>query len=387
MPQSLRNLSDTLYDGLLHPQHWYSALEELRKSLGGVAFHHFTVCKRTRAVRSSLTNEAVRPDKLAEYENHLIHLDPRIPLVFRTRLGEVMWDHEHLSATEMDLNPVYAEFLKPQGYRHTMALPLRDDGDTREILAVLRPHDSPPYELAHASLIQQLLPDLQRVARLRVRLALLNQDNAPPQRAWTAMRALPYAVMLVNAERRLQFANPAAEALLPKLEETGQLRSCEGRLECDSPIAQECLERLVSNACNDSVALPLQARVGSFWLRSDHPETAQRTVVNVLPMPREDSGNGITPRPRLAMLLIAYNQGQDSEARMDAKTLGATLGLTPTETRLALLLAQGRTLKDFAVQEEISWHTARTHIKNLMRKTRVNRQTELAQLLRNMLAA
>lgn len=387
MPQTLRNLSDTLYDGLLHPQHWHSGLEELCKALGGAGFYHFTVRKDTREVLSSLSNHTVPRDKVAEYENHLVHLDPHIPLVFRTRMGEVMWDHEHLTPTEMGRHPVYADFLKSLGYRHTMAAPLRDDGDTREVLAVMRSHDRPPYELAHTTLAQQLLPDLQRVARLRARLRGLNQADTPPQQAWTAMQALPYAVMLVDAECRLQYVNPAAEQLLSQLLETGLLRSHLGKLECGDPIAQECLQRLVGNACTDILALPLQARVGSFWLHSTTKEAAGKTVVNVLPMPQEASGNGAALPTRMALVMASANTPQGGEARMDAKTLGTTLGLTPTETRLALLLAQGRTLKDFAVQEDISWHTARTHIKNLMRKTHVNRQTELAQLLRNMLAA
>lgn len=70
---------------------------------------------------------------------------------------------------------------------------------------------------------------------------------------------------------------------------------------------------------------------------------------------------------------------------LNAKTLGDTLGLTPTETRLALLLTRGRTLKDFAIEEGMSWHTARTHLKNMMRKTHVRRQIDLVQQLRNMM--
>ena len=61
--------------------------------------------------------------------------------------------------------------------------------------------------------------------------------------------------------------------------------------------------------------------------------------------------------------------------------VGEMLGLSPSETRLLLLLAGGKTVKDYALMEGCSWHTARTHMKNLMRKTGCHRQVELVQLL------
>lgn len=402
MHQILRNLSDKLYDGLLHPGQWVDALEQLCQSLDGVVFHHFTIRKQGLEMLSSLTSQTVSPQKLAEYEAHLVHLDPRMPLVVRTPMGEVMWDHEHLSSAEMDRHPVYAEFLKPQGYRHTMALPLRDDGDTREVLAILRPHDHRPFDLAHDHLIQQLLPDLHRVARLRARLERFTEAQTLAHSAWEAMRALPQAVMLVDGQCRLHYVNPAAERFLPRdppaaapeedpalsgapPPEAALMRSHQGKLQCSSPVAQEMLERLVSTACNDALTLPLQARVGSFLLSPLAPKQTERTVVNVLPMPPEEGGNGLSPSPRLALVMITSSRGQDGGPRMDAQALGAALRLTPAETRLAMLLAQGRDLRDFSAQESISWHTARTHVRNLMRKTHVHRQVDLVQLLRNML--
>ena len=62
------------------------------------------------------------------------------------------------------------------------------------------------------------------------------------------------------------------------------------------------------------------------------------------------------------------------------------LGLSPAEARLALLLAAGKTVKDFAAAEGVSWHTARTHLKNAMRKTACHRQLELVALLQSMRA-
>ena len=69
---------------------------------------------------------------------------------------------------------------------------------------------------------------------------------------------------------------------------------------------------------------------------------------------------------------------------LSPRLAGDILGLSPTETRLALLLADGKTIKEFAAAEGISWHTARTHLKNVMRKTGCHRQLELVALLQSL---
>ncbi len=67
----------------------------------------------------------------------------------------------------------------------------------------------------------------------------------------------------------------------------------------------------------------------------------------------------------------AWNAAMDAmRARLQA---GGMLGLLPTEARLALLLASGKTVKDFVAIEGVSWHTARSHLKNILRKTGCHR--------------
>ncbi len=73
---------------------------------------------------------------------------------------------------------------------------------------------------------------------------------------------------------------------------------------------------------------------------------------------------------------------QDWQSALDA--MREALGLSPSEARLAVLLATGRTVKDYARIEGCSWHTARTHMKNLMRKTGCHRQVELVGLLQSL---
>ena len=57
--------------------------------------------------------------------------------------------------------------------------------------------------------------------------------------------------------------------------------------------------------------------------------------------------------------------------------LRSHFGLTPAEARLALHLVAGETLRSAEVKLNISYETARTHLKNIFSKTGTSRQAEL----------
>lgn len=400
MPDTLQRLSDRLYESLLQPAEWADALDAVRKDLDGAAFHLMQVRKSDQQVMDSLTNAEAPPEKQQEYGEQWVHLDPRMGRAMQTPFGSILCDHDYLSKAEMDHHPVYTEFLMPIGYRHSLAIPVYDDGHTREILAFIGHYDHGPFKVSHRVLAEQLVPDLQRVARMRMRLSPFNQDLATSPIALQALQSLPHAVILVDAQCRIHYANPAAERLLhsdaaaPTAKKSANapetapwlLRSRHGQLECGSLPAQQALQTLVRGACAKGIAVPAGSQIGSFLLHPSATGGRQRTVVNVLPL-QEGLGLGATGRKPLALVLITAPHLPSHASPPAEQTLGTALNLTPAETRTALGLANGLTVKELADQQQISWHTARTHIKSILRKTALHRQTDLVQLLKDFLAA
>lgn len=61
--------------------------------------------------------------------------------------------------------------------------------------------------------------------------------------------------------------------------------------------------------------------------------------------------------------------------------LSSVFGFTPAEARVALLLAQGRTLQQIAGEFGVSRSTVAFHLRNIFQKTRTNRQAELVAML------
>ncbi|WP_269930192.1 helix-turn-helix transcriptional regulator [Aminobacter sp. HY435] len=70
-----------------------------------------------------------------------------------------------------------------------------------------------------------------------------------------------------------------------------------------------------------------------------------------------------------------------------ANVISKSLGLTPMEATLAMLLAEGASLRDAAASKAISYETARTHLRSIFSKLEVSRQSELVALVSRLRAS
>ena len=66
---------------------------------------------------------------------------------------------------------------------------------------------------------------------------------------------------------------------------------------------------------------------------------------------------------------------------LDAGLVGSVLGLTTAESRVAVLLAEGRTVPDIAAVSERAESSIRTHLKRIHRKLGVSRRADLVRLV------
>ena len=81
---------------------------------------------------------------------------------------------------------------------------------------------------------------------------------------------------------------------------------------------------------------------------------------------------------RLAALVLI----RDPDAnQLRPEMVGDVLGLTAAESRVAVLLAQGRSVRDIARELDRSEHTVRWTLKNVLSKTNSARQADLVRLL------
>ena len=102
-------------------------------------------------------------------------------------------------------------------------------------------------------------------------------------------------------------------------------------------------------------------------------------VLHVSPV--GEGGADIRAR-RVAALVLLVDPA--SRTRIDPALVAATLGLTPMESRVAVWLAEGKTVRDIARATGRTENTVRWHMKNIFAKQGIGRQFELVQLVRSL---
>ena len=139
------------------------------------------------------------------------------------------------------------------------------------------------------------------------------------------------------------------------------------------------------------------------WMPADNARLG-RLVAAALPKPgaRATGGSMLVKRPSRAPALILHVHpvtvrqrdlgapdlgalvlvaGMDAPRRLDAGMIGQLLGLTPTESRVAVGLAEGKTVPDIAFCIQTGGRFGRTHVKRIHRKLGVSRRADLVLVL------
>jgi len=366
MQPPLESIVSKLYDGVTSPEDWYAGLDALCHALGGSMFHLLRIDGHDLSLVESLASTGAPADKVLAYEEEYMRHDERVPVVWTAPAGRVLLDHEVFDARAMLRNPTY-DLLDSMGLRHGMGFALHVQDEFSDLIGLLRERADGPFSPRDKALCEQLMPHLQRAAGLRARMTHLAAQAALGH---AALDGVQRGVAVVDVHGRIRYANPALAAHLARH------RACRvrhGRLRFASARDQARFERLLAQACGRPGAV---ASAGA--MRVDG--AAVRLGVSVLPLRAGHPLHARHPHP-LALVVVA---DPEAGALANAQLLAQALDLTPTEARLAQMLAAGCTVNEFAAVQGCTQHTARTHLKNLLRKSGCHRQVEVVRLVQSL---
>jgi DNA-binding CsgD family transcriptional regulator len=107
------------------------------------------------------------------------------------------------------------------------------------------------------------------------------------------------------------------------------------------------------------------------WILVERPEQ-RPLIMNAVPLP-VDGVDG----PHSVLLLIDL----DATPILNRGALEQVFGLTPTEAKLATLMAQGATLAEAAAHQGVRVATVRAQLRAIFTKTHTHRQAELVMLV------
>lgn len=354
-----------IYDAALDPEGWEPVLREvLERTRANQVVFWMTCPSVGRAgvgfgVEADM-DERRRPDSPYWHEN------PWRPALRRIRPGEAVVLDDWVPPSVLEHTAFYVDYLRPQGVGGCLAGCVdRSDGFASLAIMRSRSHD---FGETDRELAKSLLPHLQQAMRIYRELerARLERDAAVG-----ALEQLSSGVLLVDANARVVSENELGAGMLRRAD---ALQLHDGRVVGLRTDDTKRLHAAIAGAAATSRAEGTLAGTALRMARRDGGELE----VRVTPL-----GVDAQRRGGAAALFLRV---PEAVPRLDDATLRALYGLTPTESRLAALLAQGRTVAASAERLGMKITTARTHLAALFEKTGARRQPELVGLLTGGLA-
>ena len=306
-----------------------------------------------------------RQDLEREYLANYYPTDECVPRFRQLPNERLVHTRDLYTAEELKISPAYNELL-PQGGRQD-GLRARLSGSDSSHIAwnIGDPVDPDGWGTSRVAMVTRLLPHVRQFVRVRQVLVRAEARTATVTGLLDNPRV---GVIHLDRRGRILEVNDRARGIL----RSGDgLADREGTLHARAPADRVRLERLLGAALRRSNA---PAVGGSILLRRS--PMLPPLVVHVKPVtvPQPDYG-----ARHVAALALVVEPGR--RHRVDPRLVARTLELTPAETRVAVWLAQGRSVRYMA---EATGHTQGTiywHLKQIYKKQSISRQADLVQLV------
>lgn len=351
-------LIDRIYEAGLSPDLWPAVLDDVARFVDGIGAVLMTFREQRPLWISSppLAHGTMNTFASAAAAQH------RGERIVAARHASFVTEADLFAPDEGESQATYSERMRPRGFgwwaATTITLP---NGDTL-LFDIERSLERGPLEAETLEALDVLRPHLVRAATLSSRLG-----GERARGAVEVLAALGMPAAVLRRSGKLLVANDPFTALMPKVAREGR-----ERLMLADPAADTHLLRLLAGV----------ERLGGLDGSTDDPgiaipargETPAR-VLHLVEMshPAQEVFIGAN------WVLIAT--AVLPRATPAAELLMGLFDLTPSEARVARLVADGRTVEQIAASLGLSRETVRTHLKGALAKVGVNRQVELVRLL------
>ena len=307
----------------------------------------------------------LRPDLQREYFEVFHPVDERIPRLRCLPDGRVVHVSSLYTDEERKTSVAWNVGLSSCNAQDSLNVRLDGPDGSRIAWAVIDPVDGDGWPSSRVEAVERVLPHLRQFVRVRQALVDARALGA------TALDLLDndrVGVIHLDRRARLTAANDRARALLNA---PGGLSDRDGSLRATLPLEDRKLQGLLAGA------LPVLGGVGaSGSMPVSRPAPLPKLAVHVSPV---HGAGAYPPRSRIGALVLVGDPA--ARAAMDPRRVADALDLTPAESRIAVMLAQGKRIDDIAAATGRSRTTVKWHIRNIYDKHGLSHQLELAQLV------
>ena len=363
---SLEDLSEmlgVLYQGPLESVPWNTFLDRLKNALSS-KYATFILRPPSQHVDGlSITTAGSSEEVTSAYHQHFYRLDPFVDLPNR----KVVSLTEFVSMNEWLKSDFYKSFMEPTDVFHVLGADINTPDGAQCRIRISRGRSDPAFSQADKDLLTLLLPHLERAVILHMRL---NRMESERNLYAGAVDQMAVGTILLDSDGKVLQMNRVAEQLVQ--EKDGVKLVSEG-LQVGTPRDGQQFRQLVKQALLSQ--------------KSGNPSVAEAMRVQ-RPSGRADLGIVVRSVPpgewsegKQCPAVAIFIGDPEQESRAPQEIVRALFDLTPAETQLALLLANGLTLDEASDELGISRNTARAHLRSTFSKTGVTRQTMLVRLI------
>ncbi len=361
--ESLDCLIEELYRSVLDPEPWKSFVDAFHAALG--AWTAGLIVRRSGSNDCGLMVVTGGPSTGWEeiYHDHYFAYNPFVNLP----IGEPVSLREIVSDDDLIQSSIYADFMEPLGIFHAMAVKVTLDDGYEAGLSASRQRDAQPFGEDERELYQCLVPHLKQGLRIHARLTAVESERNVYA---SAVDQLSLGAIILDQRSMVLETNEPAKRLIDQGDTLG-IRN--GRIYAKNPKDTQTLQRLIDEAL---IARETSTPTLAGAMRADVSDTSARLGYLVRPLPPSEWSMG----DRSPAVSIFITSSQSAPLASEA-VLQEIFQLTPTEAKVATLLAAGLSLNEVSTQLQVSVHTAKTHLRRIFSKTSVSRQSELVRLI------
>lgn len=263
----------------------------------------------------------------------------------------------------------YLQYCKQQNVFHVMGVDITPPSGGVFRFRITRAPSREDFSAADRALCDMLIPHMSRALHIH---SLLGHKNSLSTLYAQAMGRLSIATMILDGNGHLLETNQVAREMLA----TGDgLKIVGGRLEASYPGDNKRLYKSIRAAACSSP----NGRIALAEAQSVARPSGQVSLGLVVePVPQQDWDEGES-QPAV----VIYCRDAVGQPLLSTAITRQVFGFTPSESALAMELANGMSLEEAASSLGIRRNTARAHLRAIFSKTGVRRQTELVRLMLN----
>ena len=292
-------------------------------------------------------------------------LDERVPRVTQLPDSRLVRVSDLYTEQERRTSATYNESLLVAGYQKGLNIRLNGPEGASIFWALADSTRRGGWGSRQIAMIESLLPHLRHFLQVR---HVLGGAQALSSSLSVLLDDTRLGVIQLDRLGRIIETNDRAWSLLTH----GRgLFEQNGFLHARVPADDTRLQGLVADALP---AFGLEVRGGSMTVL--RWPSRSRQVIHVVPVGERLKDFGIG---RVAALVLVVEPG--SPVQLDAELVASALGLTETQSQVAIALAMGKTVGDVAKERGQKVSTTRFHVKQIHTKLGLSRQADLIRLV------